>query len=109
MKIEVTATKSKIVNYLVSAKSNLFDETVILNSESDAEKTAQFTEKVFGGGYGEVEVLTGENAGNLVIVAVCDNKSAYVFESDDSHTLAADLMFFNIIATKIKSAAKVKQ
>ena len=46
MKIEVTATKSEIVNYLVSAKSNLFDETVILNSENDAEKTAQFTEKV---------------------------------------------------------------
>ncbi len=106
MKIEVKVTKSDLGAYLVNAKSANLDETVILNSESDAEKTAQFTEKVFGGDYEKFEIYAGESNGNPVIVAVCNKKIAYVFTSEDENALAAVLMFAKVIAMKIKSAAK---
>ena len=107
-KIEVKVTKSDLGAYLVHAKSKNFDEMVILDSESDAEKTAKFVEKVFGENE-KVEVYTGNNEDNPVIVAVCDKKFAYVFTSDDDNTLAAVLMFAKVIVMMIKSAAKVKQ
>ena len=106
MKIEVTTTKSDLGAYLVNAKSKIFDETVILNTERDAEKTAQFTENVFGGDYAKFEVYAGESNGNPVIVAICDKKFANVFISDDENALAAVLMFAKVIAMKIKAAAK---
>ena len=106
MKIEVTTTKSEIGSYLVNAKSAKFDETVILNSESDAEKTAKFVENVFGGAYEKFEVYAGNSEGKNVIVAVCDKKFAHVFVSDDDNTLAAVLMFAKVIAMKIKAVRK---
>ena len=109
MKIEVTIIKSEIGSYLVNAKSKNFDETVILDSESDAEKTAQFTEKVFGGENEKVEVYTGESNGNPAVTVIIDKKFAHVFTSEDENVAAAVTMFVKIIAMKIKSAAKVKQ
>ena len=69
MKIEVTTTKSDLGKFLVNAKSAKFDETVILDSESDAEKTAQMIQKVFGGENEKVEVYTGESEGNPAVLA----------------------------------------
>ena len=108
MKIEVKVTKSDLGTYLVHAKSKFFDETVILNTERDAEKTAQFVENVFGGDYEKFEIYAGESNGNPVIVAVCDKKFAHVFTSEDENALAAVLMLAKVIAMKFKQS-KVKQ
>lgn len=109
MKIEVTTTKSDLGKFLVNAKSAKFDETVILDSESDAKKTAQMIQKVFGGEYEKVEVYTGESEDNPAVVAVCDKKIAHVFTSEDENVAAAVTMFVKIIALKFKQSAKVKQ
>ena len=106
MKIEVKVTKSELGSYLVHAKSRNFDETVIVSKESDAEKTAQFTEQAFGGDYAKVEVYTGESNGNPAVVAICDKKFANVFTSEDENVAAAVTMFAKVIAMKIKAVRK---
>lgn len=95
-RMELKIFKIDESKYMLNASSPKFDESLILDSEIDAEKTAKFIQKIQVSDT-EFDVYSGEIEGSPAIVAVGDKKFAYVLKTENENIAAALALFLKAI------------